>query len=238
MSFYHRGVIVAAFGLAAGLPAAAHGADVDLLLLLAVDASGSVEEGEYALQLQGIAAGFRDKAVRQAIRSGPAGRVAVDLMTWAEPQVPKDDTGWYILATDGDAEAFARLVERLPRTQNGATGLGEGVAAAVRVINGSGIAAHRRVIDVSGDGEETPARDYVVQLPQARDMAQSFDIVINGLAIENEATSLRLYYRDHLISGPGSFVMAVRIYEDFAEAMRRKLLREIEYRPQVSWLRR
>ena len=235
VSFYHHWVIAFLLGLAA-LPSAASAADVDLLLLLAVDASGSVEEDEYALQLRGIAAGFRDPEVREAIRSGPVGRVAVDLLTWAEPRVPKDQTGWHVLADDRDAEAFARLVEGLPRSQNGATGLGEGIAAAVRAITGSGLSASRSVIDVSGDGEETPARDIVVQLPQARIMAQSFGIIINGLAIENEATSLRLYYRDKLISGPGSFVMAVRRYEDFAEAMRRKLLREFRDRPEMSQL--
>ena len=235
MSYYHHRVIALLIGLAAA--PAVQAADVDLLLLLAVDASGSVEEDEYALQLRGIAAGFRDPEVREAIRSGPKGRVAVDLLTWAEPRVPKDQTGWHVIANDGDAEAFARLVESLPRSQNGATGLGEGIAAGVRAITGSGLTASRRVIDVSGDGEETPARDYVVQLPQARIMAQSFGIVINGLAIENDATSLRLYYRDKLISGPGSFVMAVRRYEDFAEAMRRKLLREIHDRPEMSLLR-
>ena len=45
---------------------------VDLKLVLAVDASGSVDTEEYALQLSGIAAGFRDPGVRTAIRSGLA----------------------------------------------------------------------------------------------------------------------------------------------------------------------
>jgi len=87
---------------------------------------------------------------------------------------------------------------------------------------------------VSGDGRETAARDYTVQVPQARAMAQAFGIVINGLAIENEEPGLQSYYRERLQSGPGSFVMAVKGYADFAEAMRRKLLREIDYRPPVA----
>lgn len=209
--------------------------DVDLELVLAVDASGSVDEAEYALQLNGIAAGFRDSAVRRAIGAGPAGRIAVNLLTWAEHQVPKDATGWFVLAGDDDAEAFAQLVEGLPRSQNGGTGLGEGIAAGIRAFSGNGLNSARQVIDVSGDGKETPAREYVVLLPQARAMANANNVTVNGLAILNEDATLLSYYRDNVQLGPGSFVMSAAGYGDFADAMRRKLLREIEYRPKISW---
>jgi len=234
VSFCHPCKIIVVWAGLFGISGAAAAQNVDLELVLAVDASGSVDPEEFDLQLEGIAAGFRDPAVRAAIRSGRRGRIAVDLLTWAEPQAPKDETGWFVLAGDADAEAFARLVRALPRRQNGATGLGAGVAAAVRSIEGNAITGWRKAIDVSGDGRETAARDYTVQVAQARAMAQAFDIVINGLAIGNEDADLRSYYRDRLQSGPGSFVMAVEGYEDFAEAMRRKLLREIEYRPPVA----
>src|SRR5215475_13165650 len=122
---------------------------VDLELVLAVDASGSVDTEEYALQLSGIAAGFRDPDVRKAIRSGPAKAIAVNLLVWAEPQVPKDVTGWFTIASDADAENFARTVEVFPRQQTGATGIGEGIASALRSMDASGIAAPREVVDVS-----------------------------------------------------------------------------------------
>jgi hypothetical protein len=206
----------------------------DLELVLAVDASGSVDDQEFALQMLGIAAAFRDPKVREAIRSGPHGRIAVNLIVWADHQVPKDTTGWLLLAGDIDAEAFARLVERFPRRQNGATGIGEGVAAAVRAIEINGITGTRKTIDVSGDGRETTPREYVVLMPQARVMALSSGITINGLAIINEDPALLDYYRSELRSGPDSFVMEALDYADFAKAMRRKLIREIEYRPKLS----
>lgn len=228
----HRGLAAL---LALGLWAAeARAATVDLELVLAVDSSGSVDDGEYALQLRGIAEAFRDPTVREAIRSGPDGRIAVNLLAWAEPQEPKTETGWFVLARDADAEAFARLVEGLPRTQNGATGLGEGIAASIRSIQSNGFEGRKRVVDVSGDGEETPAREYVLQLADARRMADAHGVIINGLAIQNEAQALHGYYRDKMRTGPGSFVIAARNFEDFAEAMRRKLIREIEYRPNIS----
>jgi hypothetical protein len=208
----------------------------DLELVLAVDASGSVDDEEYALQLRGIAAGFRDPDVRKAIRSGPAKSIAVNLLVWAEPQVPKDTTGWFILASDGDAEQFARMVETFPRRQTGATAIGEGIASAVRSIAANGIAGSREVVDVSGDGRESIARDFTVLVDQARGMALSRGVVVNGLAIENEVGDLADYYRENVQAGPESFVMAAENYEDFAEAMRRKLLREIEYRPHITSL--
>ncbi len=206
----------------------------DLELVLAVDASGSVDDREFALQMQGIAAGFRDPKVRQAIGSGPQGRIAVNVIVWADHQMPKDSSGWFLLAGDADAEAFARLVESFPRRQNGATGIGEGVAAAVRAIESNGITGARKTIDVSGDGQETPPREFVVLMPQARVMALASDIIINGLAISNEDPGLFDYYRTEVRTGADSFVMEAADYADFAEAMRRKLIREIEYRPKVS----
>lgn len=206
----------------------------DLELVLAVDASGSVNDDEYALQLSGIAAGFRDPDVHKAIRSGPVKAIAVNLLVWAEPQVPKDVTGWFIIASDADAESFAALVETFPRRQTGATAIGEGIASALRSIEANGIEGERQVVDVSGDGRESVAREYTVLVDQARAMAILRGVVINGLAIENEVSDLADYYRRNIQAGPESFVMAAKTYEDFAEAMRLKLLRELEYRPRVT----
>ena len=215
-------------------PSAAADEIVDLELALAVDASGSVDDSEFALQLGGIAAGFRDPLVHKAIRSGPAGRIAVNLVIWAEPQVPKDMSGWHIIASDDEADAFAGMVETFPRRQTGATGIGEGISSALRSFDGNGIAASREVVDVSGDGRETAPREMTVLIGQARGMALARGVVINGLAILNEDPGLAEWYRDHVQTGTGSFVMSASSYDDFAEAMRRKLLKEIEYRPRVS----
>ena len=223
-------------GLCLVLESRAGDAVADLELVLAVDASGSVSDEEYALQLSGIAAGFRDPDVRKAIRSGPVKAIAVNLLVWAEPQVPKDMTGWFIIASDADAENFARMVETFPRRQTGATAIGEGIASALRSIEANGIEAPREIVDVSGDGRESVAREFTVLVDQARAMALSRGVVINGLAIENEVGDLADYYRRNVQAGPDSFVMAAKNYEDFAEAMRLKLMREIEYHPRITSL--
>ena len=60
-------------------------------------------------------------------------------------------------------------------------------------------------------------------------MAQG--ITVNGLAILNEDPHLDHYYRHNVIGGDGAFVMTAADYEDFAEAILRKLLREISGAP-------
>ncbi len=207
---------------------------VDLELVLAVDASGSVSAAEYDLQLSGIAAAIRDDSVLEAIAGGAIGRVAVAMIVWAEAGIVSDETAWFEIATAEDADRFAALVVGFPRRVSGGTGIGAGLTQAMRMFDRNGFAGTRQVVDVSGDGRETPPRDYVALIHHARAMALSRGITINGLAILNEDPELDDWYRSAVITGPGAFVMTARDYRDFAEAMRRKLLREIEDLPNVA----
>ncbi len=207
---------------------------VDLKLVLAVDASGSVDEREYELQMGGIARAFRHPDVLNAIESGANHRIAVNLVVWAEHQVPKTDIGWFTIGTAADAERFAMAVQSLGRTANGATGMGEGLAAALRLLEDTRIESSRLVVDISGDGSETPPRDYVVLMPQARSMAYYRNVTVNGLAILGSEDNLDEWYRNNVLTGRDSFLEIANSYEDFANAMRRKLLREIEPLPRTS----
>jgi predicted DsbA family dithiol-disulfide isomerase len=75
-------------------PAAAQGTatPVDLELVLAIDASYSIDNAEFRLQMEGIAAAFRDPEIQAAIGSGPLGAIAVSpntldahrLIRWAQ----------------------------------------------------------------------------------------------------------------------------------------------------------
>jgi hypothetical protein len=211
--------------------------DVDLELVLAVDTSGSVDDREYALQISGIANAFRDPAVLDAIAAGPLGRIAVTVSFWAESQLPKQSLSWLVIAAPADAAAFAASLDSLPRAvPAGGTGIGQGVIYSVRIMEDNGLNGARRVIDVSGDGRETPFRYFSVPPEQARAYAAARGVTVNGLAILAEQPDLERYYRESVIVGPGAFALAADDFEAFAEAMRRKLIREITYRPSVSRL--
>ena len=61
----------------------------------------------------------------------------------------------------------------------------------------------------------------------ARDRVVATGISINALAILTEAPWLEGYFRRYVIGGPDAFVVAVRNPGSFAEAMLRKLVREV-----------
>lgn len=218
-------------------PLGAEEIEVDLELVLAVDTSGSVDDAEYALQLSGIANAFRDPEVVAAIASGPLGRIGVNVSFWAESQLPKQSLDWLVIADAADAAAFAATLDALPRaTPVGGTGIGQGVIYSVRIMEDNNLKGTRRVIDVSGDGRETPFRYFSVPPEQARAYAAARGVTVNGLAILTDEPDLERYYRESVIVGPGAFAVAAEDFEAFAEAMRRKLIREITYRPSVSRL--
>ena len=145
---------------------------------------------------------------------------------------------WLVLIelTQEGAEDFAGLMEGWPRRVEGGTGIGTAVLNSVKQLEDNAIQGKRRIIDISGDGRETTMREFFITSPQARAMAISRGITVNGLAILNDEPNLDRYYRENVTGGPGSFVMIAREIEDFAEAMHRKLIREFEYRPLLGLL--
>ena len=67
---------------------------VDLALVLAVDASGSINHEEFALQKQGIAQAVTSPQVLTAIRSGSLGRVAIAYVEWGGPGTAETIVDW------------------------------------------------------------------------------------------------------------------------------------------------
>lgn len=228
-------LLAAAFLLApAVLGCPAHAASPgchDVALVLAVDASASISPGEFLIQKEGIAAAFRDPQVQHAIAQ--AGKVVVSAIFWGSEASPKVQSGWVLVDGMQGAEDFARTIEAMPRQVTGDTGLGSGLVAAIATLTAPDLCAVRRIINLSGDGEETRfvrGKRHAASAPQTRDMAQRLQVEINALAISNEQPDLAQYYTRNVITGPDAFVMEVREVAGFAPALRRKLIREISPR--------
>lgn len=206
---------------------------VDLELVLAVDASGSVDQAEFRLQLAGIASGFRDPKIQRAIASGELGRISVALMIWSDAMSKKAVSRWALIDSAASAEAFADLVlSQIKRRKSflgkGGTGIGAAIGRGVKMIRLNEFDGTRKVIDVSGDGHETPLRHGEgMALPEGKRRARRQDITVNGLAITTDNPQLTSYYERKVIRGAGSFVITATDYDDFARAMKIKLLREI-----------
>lgn len=197
---------------------------VDLELVLAVDCSGSIDDDEFALQVRGYAAAFAHPAVIAAIRSGEIGAIAVTYVQWSGPYLQNQAIGWTYIDSADTAESFAGAMASVPRYLNrGGTSISGTIDFIRPMFDRNGFEGRRRVIDISGDGTNNSGR----LVHYARDDAVAEGITINGLAILNEVGGLDRYYEENVIGGPGAFVMAAADFEDFAFAIRNKLIREI-----------
>jgi hypothetical protein len=197
---------------------------VDLQLVLAVDASGSVDQIRFELQKRGYVAAFRHARVLEAIRSGPHQAIAVTMVQWTGPALQVQVAGWTFVGDEESAAAFAAAVELAPRQLfSGGTSISGAIDHAMTLFPGSPFRASRRVIDVSGDGSNNRGRSVT----SARDEAVAAGVVINGLPILALEPDLDRYYRDNVIGGPGAFVIVAKDYETFADAILKKLIAEI-----------
>ena len=197
---------------------------VDLALVLAVDASGSVDRVRFELQKQGYVAAFRHPRVIGAIQSGPTQAIAVIMMQWTGPALQVTAVPWTKITDAASANAFADAVARAPRALfSGGTSISGAIDTAMGLLFDNPFRATRRVIDISGDGSNNRGRSA----NQARDEAIAKGVGINGLPILSLEPDLDRYYRDNVIGGPGAFVIAAKDYETFADAILKKLIAEI-----------
>jgi hypothetical protein len=216
--------ILAMLALPAGVRAETQ---VDLALVLAVDASGSVDMHRFELQKRGYAAAFRNPRVLNAIRSGLNASIAVTMFQWTGPRLQVHVVPWAVIKDAASANAFADAIEAAPRQLfGGGTSISGAIDYGRLLLLQSGVAPTRRVIDVSGDGSNNSGRPVTI----ARDEAARDGIGVNGLPILSIEPGLDGYYRDYVIGGPGAFMVPADSYDTFADAILKKLITEIAER--------
>jgi hypothetical protein len=217
------GVLLSVVAGAWAGPAAAQ-TPVGLELVLAVDASGSVDLREFDLQKHGLASAFRDPEVIAALEAfAPAG-IAVALVQWSGRRQQMVVIDWTLVRDRASAIAFAAMVETTGRWLLGETAIADALAFGIELLERNRFEGARRTIDISGDGPTNAGGDP----DPVRDAAVAAGITINGLAIVNEIPTLDIYFAEHVIGGPDAFLLIAKDYHDFARAIRQKLLREIE----------
>jgi len=220
------------------LPAAALSAqtiEVDVELVLAVDVSRSMSPEELDIQRRGYAEALVSDEVIDAMGDGLLGRVAIQYVEWAGQYNQRIIVDWTLIEDRADAQAFARqlLAHRSPSMSR--TSISGGINFAVNAIDTNAYSGNRRIIDISGDGPNNQG-PYVAL---ARDEALASGIIINGLPLmtrdgiysQFDIERLDLYYRDCVIGGPGAFLIPVLSWEEFPEAVRRKIVLELAGRP-------
>lgn len=232
-----RSLLLAA-GAAAALPvpsARASGDPVDVLLVLAVDVSRSIDEDEAKLQREGYRAAVSDPAVVEAIRGGMIGAIGIAYVEWAGAEYQRLVLPWQRLGSAADAQGWSEKLAEAPRASLSWTSISGGIDFSRRVMAEAPFEATRRVIDVSGDGVNNSGGP----VEAARDRAVAEGITINGLPIVNDRPTfgrmppvpLDEYYRESVVGGPGAFVIVAEDFVSFGNAVKRKLIREIAALP-------
>jgi hypothetical protein len=216
--------------LAAGALSSAQGAkaqvrrQVDLDLALGVDASGSVNQIRFELQRRGYVEAFLDPRVLAAIKSGPRQAIGVAMYQWTGPRLQAPVVPWTLIDDLASIRDFAGKVARGDRYLfGGGTSISGAIDYGSFLLTETPFDGGRKVIDISGDGANNRGRAATM----ARDEAVAAGININGLPILELEPDLEDHYRSNVIGGPGAFTIAAANFEDFGNAVRRKLILEI-----------
>ncbi|APG48358.1 DUF1194 domain-containing protein [Phaeobacter porticola] len=192
----------------------------DLALVLAVDVSGSVDVEEYRTQMEGLATALRDGVVAEALVRAQA-RVA--LIQWSGSGRQDLTLDWRSTTDFRSIDQLAAEIATAPRPwRNYATGIGEALQLALAQFD-QVPSCRRRVIDVSGDG---PSNEGIEPIA-IRGALSAAGVTVNALAIEESEPDLTAYFFEQVIHGPGAFVQTAARFEDYPQAIRKKLLREV-----------
>ena len=222
------------FAAAPATPAApARLEPVDLELVIATDTSTSIDRSEAVLQRQGVANAFRSPEIVRAIRSGTLGKIAVAYLDWSGEFNNRIVQNWTVIRDKASADAFAAAILRAGLTYGEGTSVGGAIAMASEMIERNAYRGVRRTIDISGDGPNNFGRPVAL----VSDEIAAKGITINGLPIVTDDLGngdwgeyygdITAYYRNCVIGGRGAFIMPSKGFQDFATAIRRKLVLEI-----------
>lgn len=201
-------------------------------LALGLDVSGSVDRREYRLQLDGLADALGHPDVADALLAQTQALVRLAVYEWSAPNDARLVLDWTDIT---DAARLADIQYVLRNTRRADMGPSTGLGAALRT--GFTLLEQQpdcwtRTLDISGDGKGNTG-----QRPQ--DVTDTpFGVTVNGLVIgvddgnsgaerDLQIGELTAYYSAYVIRGPNAFVETALGFDDYADAMRRKLLREL-----------
>lgn len=209
--------------------------EMDLELFLAVDVSRSMSPAELEIQRRGYASALTSPDVIKAIEGGMLGRIALTYVEWAGEGSQRIIVPWTPIRNASEAQAVADQISSVYVSSLRRTSISDALTYAAGAFDDNGYLGLRRVIDISGDGPNNMGPPVL----EARQATLAKGIVINGLPLMTQDAlssiwgipDLDVYYTRCVIGGPGAFVIPVRGWVQFENAVRRKLVQEIAAAP-------
>lgn len=225
-------IATSAFALAPFAANAGEQEKVGMQLILAADVSGSVNSTRYRTQQDGYLEALGDSRVLNVVRELDPPVLAITFIAWARDQevmVP-----WMRVQ---DAKSMDLFRNRLKDTQRPRIGINTLISRALLFCDrqlDQQFAGGRKVIDVSGDGDDNQG---IFGLREVRDALVAKGVVINGLPIivkppeyifpPQPPEGLEVYYRNYVVGGEGHVTIESIGFDNFKQAILQKLLLEI-----------
>jgi hypothetical protein len=207
---------------------------VGMQLILAADVSCSVNTERYEVQQQGYVRALQDSRVMQSIQNLDPPVLGIMFVAWAAGQATL--VPWSRVHDPHSMASFCALLQASYRPSNlgCATFIAQALIYAQAQFDAT-FAGGRKVIDMSGDGEDSSKQ--VQRLRDTRDRLVARGITINGLPIivkppeyirpPQPPEGLDVYYRNHVVGGPGHVMVESAGFENFERAILQKLVLEI-----------
>jgi hypothetical protein len=206
----------------------------DANIVTALDISDSIGLDALRLEIEGMARAIRSPEVLAAIQSGRYGRIGFAVFAWHHNQFP-EVVAWTLIASEEDALAVSRTIEARLRVdvereaRNAAafyigrlTNLSQAIDHAANLLGAAPFRTGRSVVNIVGNGRDNVGEDAW----PARDRLVGSGAIANGLVIGDDPSMLD-YYREHVIGGPGAFVMSAADASALADALRNKFIYDI-----------
>src|SRR5437762_7922834 len=133
--------------------AVARAETVDLLLVLAADVSRSIDDGEFNLQRKGYAAAMTDPRVLRAITGGRNRAIAVTFIEWSGASEQNVVVDWSVVRDEEAAGVVAATILAAPRSFAGRTSISGAIDCAMERFAVAPAEGYKRVLDISGDGD-------------------------------------------------------------------------------------
>jgi hypothetical protein len=218
--------------LSLGLPAYA-GSD-DVAIVFAVDFSSSIDSEVANMQREGHAAALTSPEIIGAISANYFGCISVTYLEWSSPGQSRIVLPWTRICGLEDAKAAALIISTqgdtgyVRRARSG-TSISSAIDASGLLLDQFPGKAMRKVIDISGNGENNDG--LPVAPSRLRAIAKGY--TINAIAISTQDNDpgqpLATYFADNVIGGSDAFVIKPTGPRDYVTALRRKLVTEISF---------
>ncbi|MFY0660808.1 MAG: DUF1194 domain-containing protein [Shimia sp.] len=201
-------------------------------LALGLDVSGSVNETEYSMQLNGLASALENPNVVNALLQPGAAPVYISVYEWSGPVHQNLIAPWLPITSQAALSNLITTLRHHARPKmDVSTGLGPAMLFGAELLHAQPD-CWRRTLDISGDGIANTG-------PLPRDISLPDQITVNALVIgpgstrplgesQEETTGLVAYFEARVIWGADAFVEVAHGFADYEAAMTRKLLRELE----------